>query len=142
MRSLLLCLWAVNVHSTPENILLERTLDAICMVESSGGRDTRDGDGGRAIGPYQIHRAYWADGTRFLKVSWPYSDARDPVKARRVVRAYVTQYQRAGGYPPTPEVWARLHNGGPRGPEKTSTLPYWLRVQTFLRPHGPKELAP
>lgn len=109
-----------------------RSLDAICLAESSGGRDLRDGDGGRAIGPYQIHRAYWVDGTRFLGVDWPYSDARDAVKARRVVRAYVTRYQRAGGYPATAESWARTHNGGPRGPAKAATLRYWLKVRGHL----------
>lgn len=103
---------------------LERTIDAIRMVESSGGKDKADGDDGRAIGDYQIWKAYWQDGTRFLKVNWPYEDARDPAKARKVVRAYITGYQRAKGYPATPETWARIHNGGPRGPEKKSTLVY------------------
>ncbi len=130
MASLLFCLLYVNV--TPQIVEIERTLDALCMVESSGGRDLRDGDGGRAIGLYQIHRGYWRDGTRILGVSWPYSDARDPVKARQVVRAYVVHYQKAGGYPATPESWARAHNGGPRGPSKASTLAYWAKVRACL----------
>ena len=131
MTSLLLCLLIVN--ALPQ-IQLERTLDAIRAVESSNGRDTRDGDGGLAIGDYQIHRAYWLDGTRFLGVNWPYEDARDEAKARRVVRAYVTTYARVKGYSQTPETWAKLHNGGPRGPEKKATEGYWRKVRAAIRP--------
>jgi len=119
----------------PVNSQLERTLDAICAVESSNGRDRRDGDGGRAIGPYQIHRAYWVDGTLFLGVRWPYSDARDPIKARQVVRAYVQHYQRAGSYPATPETWARLHNGGPSGPDKATSRGYWAKIKAQMDRH-------
>lgn len=36
----------------------EQILDAIERVESSGrGKNTPDGDGGKAIGPFQIHLA-------------------------------------------------------------------------------------
>lgn len=112
---------------------LERTLDAICLVESNGGKDTRDGDGGRAVGPYQIWASYWKDGTRFLKVDWPYHDARDPAKARAVVRAYVTTYAAVRGYPQTPETWARLQNGGPSGPKRRATEVYWHKVRRLLK---------
>jgi hypothetical protein len=114
------------VCSTP----MERTLDAIHYVESRCGQDKRDGDGGKAIGPYQIHRAYWQDGTRFLRVKWPYSDARDQVKARQVVRAYLLHYFPNG----TPEQWARCHNGGGRrGAKKASTLAYWQKVKAAMK---------
>jgi hypothetical protein len=107
------------------------TLKAILWVESKGDPNAI-GDGGRAIGPYQIHKGYWEDATRLLKVDWPYSDARDPVKAAMAVRAYTEHYQRAGRYPATPEIWARIHNGGPRGPEKPATLPYWRKVRAAM----------
>jgi hypothetical protein len=113
---------------------LERTLDAIRQVESSGGRNHRDGDHGRAHGEYQIHLNFWTDGTRFLGVSWAFSDAHDPAKARRVVRAYLLGYQRAGGYPAIPETWARIQNGGPEGPRKAGTLKYYQKVKATLRP--------
>jgi len=137
--SLLVYVFFVNIP--PQILDIDRTLDAICQVESSGGRDLRDGDGGRAIGPYQIHRAYWQDGMRLLGVCWPYSDARDPAKARQVVRAYVTAYQTAGGYPATPESWARIHNGGPRGPCKTSTGLYWAKIRSAMTKPAHQDLA-
>ena len=127
-----LTLFCVSICVNPQ---LERTLNAICAVESKNGRDTHDGDGGAAIGPYQIHRAYWVDGTLFLGVRWPYSDARDPAKARMVVRAYLEHYQRGSGYPATPETWARLHNGGPDGPRKATTRGYWYKVSEWLKSH-------
>jgi hypothetical protein len=125
-----LCLLVISAISADH---LERTLDAIYLVESSGGRDKRDGDGGRAIGPYQVHRAYWQDAMRLLGKEWPYEDARDPVKAREAVRAYVTAYQVALGYPARPETWARLHNGGPTGPQRPSTVVYWYRVRGEMK---------
>src|SRR5690606_22841719 len=39
---------------TPEEILY-----GIRQVESGGRENPPDGDDGLAIGPYQIHRAYW-----------------------------------------------------------------------------------
>jgi hypothetical protein len=116
----------------PASPILERTLDVIRQVESSGGKDKRDGDRRAAIGDYQIHRAYWQDGTRFLGVSWPYSDARDPVKARKVVRAYILHYQKAGGYPATAAVFAAIHNGGPTGPKKRATKVYVAKVRRAM----------
>ena len=112
-------------------------LDAIRQVESGGrGAETPDGDGGKAIGAYQIHRAYWQDATEWLRVDWPYADARDPVKARRAVVAYMDRYgrnfQRETGREATAEVYARMHNGGPRGWKKKATLPYWNRVKRVM----------
>ena len=126
MTILLVSLMLCNVNPG-----LERTIDALIQVES-GGNWNAVGDRGRSIGGLQISRAYWSDGTRFLGVSWPYSDARDPVKARRVVRAYLERYQRAGGYPATPETYARLHNGGPNGPRWSSSLAHWQKVQAAM----------
>jgi len=104
---------------------------AIIWVESKGDPNAI-GDGGRAIGPYQIHRAYWSDATRLLGVSWPYSDARDPLRAAMAVRAYTEYYARHYKRPLTAETIARIHNGGPTGWRKRSTLPYWSRVRAVM----------
>ena len=127
MFTLLACILCVN----SPNVELERTIDVMIQVES-GGNWNAVGDNGKSIGGLQISRAYWLDGTRFLGVQWPYNDARDPAKARAVVRAYLLHWQRAGQFPQTPEVFARLHNGGPTGPLKACTKPYWHRIQACL----------
>jgi hypothetical protein len=102
-------------------------LDAIAMVESRGG-PCLTGDGGRACGPYQIHRAYWADGTRFLGVDWDYEQAADPAKARAVVTAYLLHYGRGCSL----LEMARIHNGGPNGHKKSATLDYARRIERVL----------
>jgi soluble lytic murein transglycosylase-like protein len=106
---------------------LERLLDAIARVESRSDPNAV-GDHGRAAGTYQIHRRYWEDGTRILGVDWPYADARDPQKARQVVRAYLSHYGRGKSL----LALARIHNGGPQGHEKRATLDYARRVEAAL----------
>jgi hypothetical protein len=112
---------------TPQTLNLDPLLDAIATAESQNGARTI-GDGGRAIGPYQIHRDYWRDGTRILGVDWPYEAARDAVKAREVVRAYLLYYGRGK----TLIELARIHNGGPDGDRKTSTLHYASKIRKIL----------
>jgi predicted component of type VI protein secretion system len=106
---------------------MDLLLDAIAKVESHNN-PASIGDSGRAAGMYQIHRYYWADATRILGVDWGYQDARDPEKARQVVRAYLRHY----GSGRTLLDMARIHNGGPRGHEKAATLTYARRVEQVL----------
>jgi Destabilase len=101
---------------------------AIRMVESSGRDAPPDGDGGRAIGPYQIHRIYWADS----RVEGDYQDCRRREYAERVIRAYMRRYVRGAWERRDAEVIARTHNGGPRGREKRATDGYWSRVRARL----------
>ncbi len=111
---------------------LERLLDAIGRVESRSDPNAV-GDHGRAAGTYQIHRRYWEDGTRILGVDWPYQDARDPQKARQVVRAYLSHYGKGKSLIDL----ARIHNGGPQGSEKRATLNYARKVEAALNPAAP-----
>jgi hypothetical protein len=106
---------------------LDALLDAIATAESRNGSQM-SGDGGRALGPYQIHRDYWRDGTRILGVHWPYREARDPAKARAVVRAYLLHYGKGKSLLEL----ARIHNGGPEGDRKASTLRYARKIEKIL----------
>jgi len=108
-------------------------LDAIAHVESNGNARAV-GDGGRAIGTYQIHKYYWRDGTRFLGVDWSYDQAKDPAKAREVVRAYLLHY----GKGKTLLQMARIHNGGPRGYRKKATLQYAHKIAKVLDSNSDK----
>lgn len=105
-------------------------LDAIWQVESSGRLDPPDGDGGRAIGPYQIHKIYWTDAEL---PHGGYQDCRDPAYAEQVIRAYMKRWVPEAWAEGHAEVIARTHNGGPRGRFKRATLPYWKRVKRALR---------
>ena len=102
---------------------IERLLDAIARIESHGDPKAV-GDGGRALGVYQIHRAYWQDGTELLGVDWPHRDATDPKKARRVVKAYLRHYGKGKSL----LEMARIHNGGPHGDKRKATLPYARKI--------------
>ena len=107
---------------------IDRLLDAIASVESN--RDSRAvGDGGRALGAYQLHKPYWQDGTKFMGVDWSYDQARNPAKAREVVRAYLLHYGRGRNLLQK----ARIHNGGPRGYRKKATLEYARKIAEVLK---------
>lgn len=124
----LLCLGSA-VDKAPR---ISAALDAIEQVES-GGRTDLVGDAGKAIGPLQIWRSYWQDACDFeprLK-KHGYESCKDPIYARRVALAYLTRYRAAGA-----EQMARIHNGGPKGASKKSTLEYWKKVRARLTPKG------
>lgn len=111
-----------------QDVSIDELLDAIAIVESRSNPDAV-GDGGRAVGSYQIHKRYWADGTRILGVDWSYGEARNPAKARKVVRAYLTHYGRNRSILEK----ARIHNGGPRGYRKKATLAYARKIARVLQ---------
>lgn len=112
----------------PDTLSIHSLLTAIRTVESGGNDNCKDGDGGRAIGPFQIHRDYWIDS----RVPGDYEDCRDRGYAERVVEAYMKRW--------CPEAWdsrdaetiARIHNGGPKGHLKTSTKNYAGMVLSLL----------
>lgn len=101
---------------------------AMRHVESAGN-DRAIGDGGRSKGPYQITRAYWSDACQFGGVRWNYDEL---VWSRSHSEQVMLWYwQRYGAT--THEQRARMHNGGPRGHLKPTTLPYWNKVQAAMK---------
>ncbi len=123
MLAVIICMLAL---SQPTNI--NDLIDAIGIVESNNN-DNAVGDGGLAIGRYQIHKAYWQDGCRFLGVKWPYEEAKNEIKARQVVRAYFLHY----GCGKTLEQNARIHNGGPKGHLKPQTEIYRQKIEKVMK---------
>jgi hypothetical protein len=122
-------LWAATAAAGVGNEgQMDLLLDAIAKVESRNN-PASIGDSGRAAGMYQIHRSYWADGTRILGVDWDYRDAKDPQKARQVVRAYLSRYGKGRTLLDT----ARIHNGGPKGDQKEATLVYARKIEQILK---------
>lgn len=108
-------------------------LDRLAMVES-GINDAAVNKAENAHGRYQIRQAYLDDANSKLGTSYTLHDMHDHEKAAKVVIAYLTRYgdsyERRTGHLATDEVLARIHNGGPRGAEKASTIAYWGK---FLR---------
>ena len=128
---------AVNAYGQKQrpSALTDDFLEAVRMVESTGN-DNAVGDGGKAIGPFQIHKAYWKDAVEFDKtLGGSYEDCYDRDYARRVVIAYMTRYAPKGA---TQEQLARLHNGGcgilkRKGTKAwNETTAYWNKIQKRL----------
>jgi hypothetical protein len=134
-----LCVPLVHALATPLQGCARRVvLDAIRFVESSGRDVVPDGDGGKAIGPFQIHRVYWLDAVQSEPALGPvagfdYQHCRDRRYAERVVAAYMQRYVPAAWARADAEVIARTHNGGPRGAHKSATDGYWRRVERALK---------
>lgn len=113
----------------------EKILDAIWELESGMRHSVRAGDDGRALGPYQIHEAYWEDAAEFDKSlsAFTYGDCSDAFFARRVTAAYLRRWVPEAWENADAEVLLRTHNGGPRGATKQATLSYWEKGRKVLR---------
>ena len=125
---LFLCL-ALPLGAAPP----ESFFRALHAVETGGRLGPIKGDKGAALGPLQIHRAYWLDSG--LKGS--YSQCSDLAYARAVVSAYMKRH--------APRAWASgdcrglamVHNGGPsalkaKGQKRINLENYWRKIQSEL----------
>ena len=124
--ALLLLALCATAHAAPPDSFFR----AMHIVETSGRRTGAIlGDGGRALGPLQIHRAYHAD----ARIGGDYSRCADLDYSKRVVSAYLQRY--------APQAWAsgdvvtlaRIHNGGPRGANKPATVAYGDKVARLTK---------
>lgn len=103
-------------------------LDAIALVESNN-RANAVGDGGSAVGAYQIRPIFLRDVNRILGWSkYELADRFDPVKSRAMARVYLDHYGRGL----TMIDQARHYNGGPRGHLKRATEPFARKIQAAL----------
>lgn len=106
---------------------LTNLIHALIAVES-GGNDMAIGDGGRAIGPLQIHRCVVQDVNKRFGTRYEHIRMTNRADAIAVFRGYVRIYAPNG----TEEQIARKWNGGPRGHKKPATLGYWRKVKKEL----------
>ena len=118
--------------SPPKGTDTRAILDAIRTVETGGEADPDRaiGDKGKALGAYQIHRSYWIDATEKDATlrALGYESVTNREIAERVVIAYLTRYAPDWKL----ETVARIHNGGPRGHKKESTLDYARKVRAAM----------
>jgi hypothetical protein len=102
---------------------------ALHVVETSGRTGAILGDGGKALGPLQIHKAYHAD----ARVGGDYSRCADLKYSKRVVSAYLQRYAPAAWAAGDVTTLARIHNGGPRGATKPATVNYAAKVARLTK---------
>ena len=101
---------------------------AIHTVETGGRVGPILGDGGRALGPLQIHRGCFKDSG----VAGRYEDVTSLAVARAVMHGYLSRYASAALASGDWATCARVWNGGPTGASKTATLAYWAKVEAKL----------
>ena len=129
--SLIIGTTMLSLNSPP----IDQALRILRIVESNNNPNAT-GDNGKAIGIYQIHRAYHHDALEFNpSIGGTYKDCFNPKYAEKVVRAYMDRYctEARLGRKPTIEDICRIHNGGPYGYRKESTLPFWSKCKWLVK---------
>lgn len=132
-RFLCLFLFFVSQACSQEHKDIDKFLAALSKVESYDN-DNAVGDKGKALGRYQIHKAYWKDS----KIPGNYEQVVDPAYARKVVLAYFRRYAKDALTNGDWEILARIHNGGPsimsRQGSKAwdNTSAYWAKIKVAL----------
>lgn len=70
----------------------DQLLDAVCQIESSGGKFVY-GDGGRSLGPFQIQKGAWSDVVAWRKKqNLPTHTYRENVYNPQINRLYAGDY--------------------------------------------------
>lgn len=111
----------------------EKFFNALHQVEASGRTGKVIGDSGKALGPLQIHKAYFLDAAAFDKsLGKDYSKVQDLAFAKRVVRAYLKRYAPNAVKRNDYQTLARIHNGGPIGHKNEATVKYWAKVKRHI----------
>jgi hypothetical protein len=125
---------AVVQYATAGDI--ERIWNAIAEVESANNPSAYN-PAESAVGIAQIRPIYIADLNRIVgRNHYRIEDAWDPAKSREMFLIYTGYWIERYRLPDTPENRARIHNGGPRGYRKASTIPYWNKVRAALEGQG------
>jgi len=90
----------------------------------------------KAYGLLQIRKPYLDDVNRIAGTSYTTEDMKDEEMARWAAKVYLEyygrRYWRKTGKVPTPEVYGRIHNGGPDGWMKSSTNEYGAKITRMV----------
>ena len=113
-------------------------VDAVIYVESRGN-DSAVGDNGRAVGCLQIHPIMVREVNRLLAkydipTTYTLEDRYSREKSIEMFEIIAEQYDCCEDKMQMKffEEVARRWNGGPKGMNKKSTIPYWERVKLHL----------
>jgi len=105
---------------------------AIVSIES-GGNCLAIGDKGKAVGPAQIWEITVNDCNRILgKPVFRMEDRFSFEKSAEMFQIYTEHYGKRYGVPVSDEIRAKVWNGGPIGPNKSTTQKYWNKVKGKL----------
>lgn len=144
MKSTLVLFALVIGLQSPQTYSWSDLLPAIRIVETGGspnGGLGAIGDGGKAIGPYQIWAIYHTDAAERDKTLDNYRRCLNSTSySEQVIKVYMKRYARSAAMRLDQgkasladlETVARIHNGGPRGAKKDATKKYWAKVASHL----------
>lgn len=104
-------------------------LSALHQVEASGRKGPVKGDNGRSLGPLQISKLYWIDS----KVAGKYSDCANLEYSKRVFISYMKRHAPKALSDGDWQKLARIHNGGPQGHLRSSTIHHWMKVRKAMK---------
>ncbi len=115
---------------------------ALIQVESNNN-DLAVGDKGKAYGCLQIHKTYVDDVNRILgRKEYIHEDAFCRDKSIEMFMIYTDHYatHKRLGREPTIEDIVRIHNGGPNGWKKPTTIRHWNKVKNQLYDNATRSL--
>lgn len=105
-------------------------MEALCEVES-GCRSFAIGDGGRALGAFQLHAGAVKDVNSLLKTNYSHDEAMDEAKGRAIADAYVNKviphYLRHYRLPDTLENRLTAYNRGLKAVKKGQTASAYIQ---------------
>ena len=145
MKTLFILLALVMGLQSPGAYSWPDLLPAIRTVETGGSPNNglgAVGDGGKAIGPYQIWAIYHTDAAERDKTLDNYRRCLNSTSySEQVIKVYMHRYARDAAMRLDKgtarladlETVARIHNGGPRGAKKDATKKYWAKVASHLK---------
>ena len=116
------------------NDALSLALTLILSVES-GGKNVI-GDGGEAVGPYQIHAECLADIKRITGHEYTWQDCHSVKISKVMAAAYLKHYvnEKRLGRTVTTEDYCRCWNQGPSWFKKLQTTEgYWAKCETKMK---------
>lgn len=111
---------------------LKPLFNAIEKVESLNGIFGKNNE----VGCYQIRKVYVDDVNRIIgKKTYTYNDRFNKELSEQMMIVYINHYctEKRIGRKPSWEDVARIHNGGPNGFKKVSTIKYWKKVERNLK---------
>ena len=124
---IMLCTCQLSISETQLDALA-RTLSAVAMVES-GGDPKVVNVAEDAVGILQIRPIMVRDVNRILgEDRYSLADRTDVRSSCGMFATYCLWYWPDG----TPEQWSRGWCGGPKGPSKACSLPYWRKVKAEI----------
>lgn len=138
-----------EVSSSSASLLVDPIIEKLWAVETNCGTGSIIGDGGKAVGPMQIHQCVIKDVNKFYGLNFSAADRNDLAKSKLIAKLYIrmwfptestlSKFSGQGGKfadksrarLSDEEIAVRIYNGGPRGWRSEATNKYWDKYKSL-----------